>query len=264
MEMGQAGEGMRQLARGAEEAPDSADLHLNLGLALVATGSAEEAVAPFERAAELAPTDPEPRAQLAAALHALGREAEALGAFQETLALAPRHLEQRPDLKAAYEASSLVDLRSRLRDELALPRARSRWLSSPLGFLLEALPTVPRRVGALMTVAALTLAASTSIGLARIYLHATAFREDVARIARSPVRDDSEILNRLMAVVDRHHLAGSIQPEQFVIESQRSFRRITCEYSVPFAAWLGARGRVPLRVDVDSPVLVPDEEVEIH
>jgi Flp pilus assembly protein TadD len=264
MDLGQTGEGVRQLALGAGAAPSSADLHLNLGMALVATGSREDAVAPLRRAAELAPGDPEARVQLGAVLQTLGREAEAHAAFGEALSLAPRHLESRPELRAVFEALALTDLRQRLRDELALPRRRGRWFLAPLGLLLDYLPTVPRRVGAALAVVVLALVALTTARLAHTYLDALAMREDVARIARTPVRDDGEVLARLMSAVDRHQLTGAIQPGQFTIESQRSFRRIRCEYSVPFSVWRGLGGSIPFRIDVDSPVLIPNEDVEIH
>ncbi len=264
MDLGQTGEGVRQLALGAAGAPNSADLHLNLGMALVATGSREDAVPAFRRAAELAPGDPEARVQLGAVLQSVGREAEAHAAFGEALSLAPRHLESRPEPQAVYEALALKDLRRRLRDDLALPRRRSHWFLAPLGLLLEYLPTVPRRVGATLVVAFLALAALATARLAHAYLDALAMREDVTRIARTPVRDDAVVLARLMTAVDRHHLNGAIRPEQFAIESQRGFRRIRCDYSVPVSVWRGLGGSIPFEIDVESPVLIPNEDVEIH
>jgi Flp pilus assembly protein TadD len=263
MELGQTGEGLRHLSLVTEEAPGSANLHLNLGLALASTGSKDEAAAAFRKAAGLAPADPEARVQLGAALQALGRIAEAHEAFCEALRLAPRYLEGRPDLRAAYEVASLNDLRRRLSDELELPRPRSRWFLGPL-VLLEYLPTIPRRVGAALAVAALSLTAITTVRLAQTYLEGLAFREDVAGIARTPVHDDSVVLARLMTAVDRHHLASAVGPGQFTIESGRGFRRIRCEYSVPFAVWRGLGGTLPFRIDVERPVLIPNEDVEFH
>jgi hypothetical protein len=86
----------------------------------------------------------------------------------------------------------------------------------------------------------------------------------VAAIAHMPVRDDGDVLARLTNAVERHGLGHAIRPGQFTIDTRRSYRRITCRYTVPVTLWPGSQWSFRFDVDVERPVLILGEDVEIH
>lgn len=264
MALGQVGEGLRTLRHAAALAPSSGDLHLNLGVALRATGADDEAVAALQRACDLAPGDVEAYVQLGAALDSLGRTSEARSAFGAALQMAPHCLDRRPGLRAAYQAAAAAELHEGLRRELGVTAPRRRLGMAPLLFLLDHLPSTPRRLGTGLTLLFLAVVVFTTVRVARVYFAHFALQDDVAAIAHMPVRDDGEVLARLTNAVERRELGDAIRPGQFTIDTRRTYRRITCRYAVPVTLWPGLRWSFRFDIDVERPVLIPDEGVEIH
>jgi len=264
MALGQTGEGLRTLRHAAALAPGSADLQFNLGLALVATGAADEALAPLRTACELKPADVDAHVELGAALHFLGREAEAHAALRQALQMAPRCLERRPRLMAAYQAASVTELHQSLRQELGVTAPPRRLALAPIFFLLDHLPTAPRRIGAVITLLFLGAVAVTTVRVARVYFTHFALQDEVAAIAHAPVRDDGEVLERLMNAVERHALSRQIRPGQFTIDTRRTYRRITCRYAVPVTLAPGLERNLRFDIDVERSVLIFGEDVEVH
>jgi tetratricopeptide (TPR) repeat protein len=83
------GDGLEQLLRAVEEAPESPLPHFFLGLHWRARGDAEQALEALTSAAELDPESPAIAAELAGALEDLGEMDEALAAFLHAANLAP-------------------------------------------------------------------------------------------------------------------------------------------------------------------------------
>jgi Flp pilus assembly protein TadD len=262
--LGQVGEGQRTLRHATALAPSSGDVHLNLGLALVAAGLTDEALAPLRKACELKPGDVEAHVQLGATLHSLGRTADAHSAFRAALQVAPHCLDRRPGMRAAFEAASAARLHEGLRRELGVAAQKRPFGLAPILFLLDHLPSVPRRLGAGLTLLFLAAVVFTTVRVARVYFVHYALQDDVAAIAHMPVRDDGDVLARLSNAVERHGLGQAIRPGQFTIDTRGSYRRITCRYAIPVTLWPGLHWGFHFDVDVERPVLIPGEEVEIH
>ena len=264
MTLGQAGEGLRTLRTAVALAPRSADVLLNLGLALRASGAADEAVAALKKACDLRSSDVEAHVQLGATLESLGRAAEGNSAFSVALRIDPHCLDRRPHLRAAQQAASIANLHEGLRRELGVTAPKGRFGMAPIVFLLDHLPSAPRRLGAAFTLLLLGATAVTTVRVAHVHFVNFSFQDDVAAIAHMPVRDDGEVLARLLGAVERRGLSEAIRPGQFTIDTRRSYRRITCRYAVPVVLLPGLQWRVPFDVDVERPVLIPGEDVEIH
>jgi tetratricopeptide (TPR) repeat protein len=86
---GREAEAEQLLRRGLAIAPDSADLHHALGLALVRGKRVDEALVELERAAELGPGQPRYAVVYAVGLHSAGRKQEALAVLAAARALHP-------------------------------------------------------------------------------------------------------------------------------------------------------------------------------
>jgi tetratricopeptide (TPR) repeat protein len=106
-ERGRYEEAVRELEEAVALAPDFADLHHLLGLALGMTGARERAVASFQRALQLNPHYVEARMNLAIVYNDLGRYDEALHEFRAEQPRDPDHGNLSPDVRA-YLAESHV------------------------------------------------------------------------------------------------------------------------------------------------------------
>ena len=107
-DMGRADIGLERTAeavnafrRAAELAPASAGAHMNLALALAATGALNEAEREYRAALTLAPNDAVVLSGLGRVLAAEGRRDEAVDAFRRALRLAPDNPAVREDLAAS-------------------------------------------------------------------------------------------------------------------------------------------------------------------
>jgi hypothetical protein len=58
-------------------------------------------------------------------------------------------------------------------------------------------------------------------------------QDDMAGIAGAPVREDADILDRLMHAVEERGLAAHIGESNFEIRTRPKWRRIICRYEVP-------------------------------
>lgn len=258
--LGQLAEGTRELRQAVALAPAAADAHFNLGLALAASGQAEDAVDALRRAAALAPSDASARVELGSSLHDLGRHAEAHSAFGEALLFDSRCLDARPHLRAAHEASSIATLKEGIRSEVAKSRHRSRWALHPVVALMERLPSFPSGVAAVLTVVLLASATYVTARVFGPYWNHYTFKDEIAAIGHAPLRDDMEIRSRILEAAERHHLARYVQEGQLTIDTRRTWRRITCRYSVPVALVPGFVSNLRFSLDVEEPVLIDGEE----
>ena len=259
--LGQPGEALRELRSAVYLDPSSIEAHLDLGLALLETGRPDEAIAPLRRAAELAPEDPEVCAHLGAALRATDHNAEAREAFGRALRVSPRLLEEHPRLREAYEAAAAETLRQQVRSEVAQPR--SRWPSLVLrsvAAVADATRTLPRRLSALAGLVLLGAVVHATVRLASSYISYYGLRDEVGEIGLAPVRDDAAIRERLMHAVGKRHLDAYIRDGQFVVETGRTWRHITCDYVVPVMLLPGWEERLRFQIDVEKPVIILDED----
>jgi len=113
MQTGHVAPALSLLEQARAGAPDDADLHSNLGLALHAAGRLDDAVASFERALALQPGFAAGRSNLGRSLQALGRHAEALACFDHALVLQPGYLE------AQFNRGNALHALGRFEDALA-------------------------------------------------------------------------------------------------------------------------------------------------
>jgi len=74
-------------------APNLADVHFNLGVALKGLGRLDEAITAYSRAVTLRPTDAFALSNLGTALLAVGRDADALAAYRRAVAADPTYAE---------------------------------------------------------------------------------------------------------------------------------------------------------------------------
>jgi Flp pilus assembly protein TadD len=263
--LGQSGEALRELRSAVHLDPSSVEANLDLGLALLESGRPDEALAPLRRAAELAPEDSDVCAHLGAALHATDHNAEARQAFGRALRASPRLLDEHPRLREAYEAATAETLREQVRSDVAQPR--SRWPSLVLravAALAEATRTLPRRLAALASLVVLAAMVHATVRLASSYIAYYGFRDEVAEIALTPVRDDAAIHERLMRAVGKRRMDAYIREGQFVVETGRVWRHVTCDYVVPVTVLPGWKERLRFQIDVEKPVIIPDEDRSLY
>ena len=260
MELGQPAEGLKALRRAATLSPDSVEAQLNLGMALVEQGAHDEAKAPLRRVTQLAPGEPEAHLQLGAALVATGKDKEGVAEFREALRLAPRCMDARGRFRSCYDAAAHVLIQEGIRAEIGGQASRTSPLR-PLVAILDHLPTTFPKVGGALTLLAISFLLLLTFRVGQPFFVNYSLSDEVGRIARAPVRDDSEVLGQVMEAVERHHLGDRIQPGQVTIQTRKASRRITCVYDVPVVVWPNvAAPKLHFRIDVDVPVLIPDED----
>jgi Flp pilus assembly protein TadD len=248
--------------RGAlRAAPDDALLQRNLGLALNAAGEHEEALALFRKLAESRPADAGAHLDLAETLHALGRVDEMKRGIDEALRLDALALAARPHIREMLDARRL----GRLREELARgPRAAassslgSRLLLA-LGDAFGGLGTARRALANLVVLAALAALAHGAYAVVPPYVSRYLLQDDIAGIAGAPVRDDADILDRLMHAVRERGLGAHIREENFEIRTQPKWRRIICRYEQPVEVLPGLVHTFRFHIETERPYLLePD------
>jgi Flp pilus assembly protein TadD len=258
--LGQFAEGTRELRQAMVLAPSQPEAHFNLGLALAASGQAEDAVDSLQRAAALAPGDARARADLGASLHDLGRHAEAYDSFGEALRIDARCLDGRPRLAAAYEASSIATLKEGIRSEVVRSRRPARWALRPVVAVMQRMPSLPGGLAAVLTMTLLGLATYVTARVFGPYWNHYTFRDEIAAIGHAPLRDDMEIRSRILDAAERHHLARYVQEGQLTIDTRKTWRRVTCRYTVPVSLLPGWVSNLRFSLDVEEPVLIDGEE----
>ena len=90
-------------------APNLADIHFNLGVALKGLGRIDEAIASYSRAVTLRPTDAFALSNLGTALLANGRDADALAAYRRAVAVDPTYAEAGFNLGTTLLGLDLTD-----------------------------------------------------------------------------------------------------------------------------------------------------------
>jgi len=108
----------------------------------------------------------------------------------------------------------------------------------------------------------LVLAAAGVYAVTRIappYVTHYLLRDDVVQIARAPVTDDHDVLERLLHSVREHGLEDEIASDCFQIETGPRWRAIRCEYDAIVEILPGLRRRLRFRIHVDEPYLPPRE-----
>jgi hypothetical protein len=93
------------------------------------------------------------------------------------------------------------------------------------------------------------------------YFRHYSFKDDVAQIGRAAVRDDREVLDRLMHAVREHGLETRIRAESFHIETGSKWRKIDCSYEVPLQILPGLEHRMRFRLGVEEPYLAERDPV---
>jgi tetratricopeptide (TPR) repeat protein len=88
--------------------PNRADVEINLGAALSASGRVEEAAKHYQAGIQLKPDQPEGRYNLANALAALGRRDEAVAHYREVLRLQPDNADARNQLQQLLSAGPVT------------------------------------------------------------------------------------------------------------------------------------------------------------
>jgi tetratricopeptide (TPR) repeat protein len=251
-------EALRSFARAAQLRAPSAAVQRNLAIALSARGEATAALAAFEKAVSLRPSDAQARADLGDALFAAGRRADAEAVFDEVVKVEPSCLAERPQSRQAREAMVSDRLRQEMRAEHSPAGVQERgWAAlfasrGGLGALFGVARRLPTAVGLLIALAVLR----AGWVLVPPYVRNYTFGDKVTEIARAPVHDDADVLERLMHEVDERRLGPLIQPGSFQIETAPKWRRITCAYSVPVRVFPGWSTTLRFRVHAEEPYVV--------
>jgi Flp pilus assembly protein TadD len=258
---------LRAFREAARLAPGDTDLQHNLGLALGALGRHEEALGVFRKVAADRPSDPDARLDVAETLHALGRDEEARKDIDAALAIDALALAARPRLREMLDARRLA----RLREELARERPASSPFSvaSRLAFELgDAVGGAARDVAGAgrRLSSALLLAAVVALGYGAYRVvppHVTRYllQDDIAGIAGAPVREDADVLDRLMHAVEERGLGAYIRESSFEIRTRPRWRRIICRYEVPVRILPGLVHTFRFHIETEKPYIAEPDPV---
>jgi tetratricopeptide (TPR) repeat protein len=237
-------------------APEDAEQRRNLGLALAALGQHEEALALFERLAKDRPADPESQLDLAEVLHALGRDVEMGKAIDEALSLDVLALAARPHIRAMLDAQRL----RRLREELAREPRRYRFplgsrLLLGLGHAFAALGELRRPLARALTLGFLAVIGYAAWHVVPVQFTRYLLQDDIVGIAGAPVREDADILDRLMHAVEERGLGAHIGESNFEIRTRPKWRRIICRYEVPVQILPGLVHTFRFHIETEKPYI---------
>lgn len=291
-ELGRSAEAVPIFEQALRLDADQADLRNNLGVALWRAGRTAEAVRAWHRAIQLRPTTVYVRRNLAAAFAAIGHHKAALDCLRQIVRLRPDDAGARIDLadalyalgrhaeaNVAYEKAVDIDpssvaaratslearqaiLLDRIRKEgkgPASPFAQAMRLLWNAVFAVEhALKTLVTGAGRVGAGFGILLLASLGFALwqtAPPYFTHHLLRDEMVSIARAPLTEDSDVLDRLMHAVREHGLEPSLQEGSFRIQTREKWRTITCEYDVPVQILPGVRHTLHFRIRVEEPYL---------
>ena len=251
---------LRAFREAARLAPDDDELKRNLALALGAAGRHEEALRLFDEVARSRPGSAEAHLDRAEALHALGRDAEVDEAIDEALRLDAMALAARPHIGEMLDARRL----KRLMEELAPERpAASAQIASRVFLALDdaagGLAGVRRRVGSVLLLVSLAVVGYGTFRAVPPHITRYLLQDDIAGIAGAPVREDADVLDRLMHAVRERGLSAHVRESNFEIQTRPKWRRITCRYEVPVELLPGLVHTFRFHIETEKPYLAePD------
>jgi Flp pilus assembly protein TadD len=251
---------LRAFREAVRLAPHDGELKRNLALALGGLGRHDEALRLFDELARSRPSRADAHLDRAEALHALGRDAEVDKAIDEALRLDAMALAARPHIGEMLDARRL----KRLVEELARdrPPAGSELASRVIfavGDAAGGLAAVRRRASGLLLVAGLALAAYGTWRAAPPHVARYLLQDDIAGIAGAPVREDADVLDRLMHAVHERGLSAHVRESNFEIRTSAKWRRIICRYEVPVEILPGLVHTFRFHIETERPYIVePD------
>jgi Flp pilus assembly protein TadD len=250
---------LRAFQESVRLAPQDSELQRNLALALGALGRHEEALALFRKVAAARPADPEAHLDLAETLNAVGRDTDAQKAVDAALRLDAVALATRPHFRELRDAQRL----KQLREELARDRPKgyrdslgSRLLFFALGHGVGGLGAARRSLASLLLMAGLAAIGYGAYRMVPLYINRYLLQDDMAGIAGAPVRDDADILDRLMHAVEDRGLAGHIGQSNFEIRTRPKWRRIICRYEVPVQVLPGLVHTFRFHIETEKPYIL--------
>ncbi len=257
--LGRRPEALKALRRAARLGPKQADLWRNLGVALLEDGRARDAVGPLRKAVSLSPGQAPALLDLAEAAFEAGRRAEAGQALDKASRLAPAAIASRPRSLAVREALQLERLRGPVRARSWRPDLSRTAVSALAGAeqLLHGAFRVRGRILSALFLLATLAVVGVVLQVLPPYVDHFLLRDDVTVVARAPVDDDANVRDRLEHTVRERKMESVVDVGRCEIHSRDSWRRITCEYSVPVEVLPGWTRVLPFRVDVEQPYVVP-------
>jgi Flp pilus assembly protein TadD len=241
-------------------APQDEELKRNLALALGGLGRHEEALRLFDDVAGSRPDRADAHLDRAEALHALGRDAEVDEAIDEALRLDAMALAARPHIGEMLDARRLKLLVEELSHERppAGPKLASRVLFA-VGDAAGGLAGARRRAASLLLVAGLAAAGYGAYRVVPPHVTRYLLQDDIAGIAGAPVRDDADVLDRLMHAVDERGLSAHVRESNFEIRTRPKWRRIILRYQVPVEILPGLVHTFSFHIETEKPYIVePD------
>ena len=100
-----------------------------------------------------------------------------------------------------------------------------------------------------------------SWNLAPPYVTHYLLEDDVADVARAPLRDDAVVRDRLRRTIERRGLQRQLDADRCEVTTEPGWRRITCDYTVRIQVLPAVWRTLRLRIDVEQPFLVDPEPV---
>lgn len=277
--------------------PQSADAHSNMGAALWSAGDRHGAVRSFQRAVRLDPEKADLHRNLAVAQRALGRSQEAVTVLRNMIRRWPDRADLYLDLAEAFheagrtaEASRALDEAQRIDATAIAGRSKSREIRDALrihgvkGEVEQERGSAPGPFVALLHLpidaihfvsglrppvkaagfVVLALVVALAWGASRILPHYVTrylFEDDIMVIARAPVRDDGVVVDRLGHAIRRRGLDGVLDPSACRLETEPSWRRISCRYAVEANVLPGLTQTLRFDVSVEEPYIADPEPI---
>jgi tetratricopeptide (TPR) repeat protein len=258
-ELGRRPEAIAVLRRGCRKVPSDREAHRNLGVALLGSGQAAAAVRAFRTAAACAGDDAGAHLDLAEALAESGRGEEALVALAEAARLDPVAIASRPAALQARDELRLQSLHEQAEAAPSRPVSPANVLAHAtlvVGQAASGMGGVPRSAAtALLATALLTLGwAGWRIG--PHWFRHQLLSDDIVAVARAPVDDDTNVRDRLAHALAERRMDRVLDAEHCVVHTRRTWRRITCAYSVVVEVLPGWTHTLAFDVDVEEPFVV--------
>ena len=118
---------------------------------------------------------------------------------------------------------------------------------------------VRRRAASLLLVAGLAVVGYGAYRVVPPHITRYLLQDDIAGIAGAPVRDDADVLDRLMHAVQERGLSDHVRESNFEIRTQPKWRRIICRYEVPVEILPGLVHTFRFHIETEKPYIVePD------
>jgi Flp pilus assembly protein TadD len=251
---------LRAFREAVRLAPEDRELKRNLALALGGAGRYDEALPLLDELARNGPAQADAHLDRAEALHALGRDAEAEKAIDEALRLDAMALAARPHIGEMLDARRL----KRLVEELARerPPAGSELASRVIVAVEDAtggLAGVRRRAASLLLAAGVAVAGYAAYRAVPPHVTRYLLQDDIAGIAGAPLREDADVLDRLMHAARERGLSAHVRESSFEIHTRPKWRRIVCRYEVPVEILPGLVYTFRFHIETEKPYIVePD------